>query len=943
MRSTRQTQATDDHLRKKENVPVSGGGAAGVLCGIFFVSGASALIFETLWFQLAGITFGNSVWASSIVLTSFMGGLALGNALAARYGHRIDRPLVTYARIEVVIAVTGVLLILALPRLSAWLVPVFRPLIDSPWLINPLRLLFAFLLMLVPTTAMGLTLPLLVKVLFRTDPSFGKILGRLYGWNTLGAVAGALAGEVALFGWLGLRGTGYVAAGLNLFAAVASLALARTLGVAAGVQVEQRSARVRLSARSWRLLLGSLLAGGILLAFEVVWFRFLQLSVVGTTLSFAVMLATVLAGIGLGGIVASWWLRVHPGAHRFLVAVCLAAGIVAVLVYMGFSPPEEALAGRAADALAIFRLSMFLMFPVSLLSGVLFTLFGEAAQEQIAQETRTAGLLTLANTVGAMIGAVVGGFVLLPALGLERSFFLLGLAYAVVAVCAAELRQWRAPAIHVNGVLAALHLILLVAFPFGSMREHLDEASDFYRERFKSRTVAVREGLTETIQYLRRDFEGEPLNYRLMTNGYSMSGTSLDSKRYMKFFVYWPVAIHPDLQRALLIGYGAGSTAKALTDTARLESIDIVDISRDILELSEVVYPDPQSDPLNDPRVQVRIEDGRYFLQTTTRRFGLITAEPPPPVVGGAVNLYTQEYFQLIHDRLAGGGIVTYWLPVRQMTVHTARSILAAFCNVFEDCSLWSGSKFDWVMVGSRGATGPGSEQRFTEQWRDPVVAPEMKALGFETPEQLGATFIADAQQIDELIRDAFPLTDNRPKRLSLRRAGPDARRQYREWTDTYATQRRFAESSWIRTLWPASLARATLGYFKYQRVANMQVFPDDSNVLSIIDRLLADPKLRTASLWLMDSSVEHERIAARRVAEGNEQGLSRYLGAAALADREYERAADHFARDAEVFPQLTEPLRVYSLCKAGRAQEARAVARRFAATYRRPLNYTCW
>ena len=179
-----------------------------ILCVIFFVSGTSALIFETIWFHLAGITFGNSVWAGSIVLTGFMGGLALGNALAARYGRRITRPLVAYAQIEVLIAVTAVLLILALPRLSGWLAPLFGPLLDSPWLINPLRLFITFLLMLLPTTAMGMTLPLLVKVLFRTDPSFGKILGRLYGWNTLGAVAGALAGEVVLFGWLGLRGSG---------------------------------------------------------------------------------------------------------------------------------------------------------------------------------------------------------------------------------------------------------------------------------------------------------------------------------------------------------------------------------------------------------------------------------------------------------------------------------------------------------------------------------------------------------------------------------------------------------------------------------------------------------------------------------------------------------------------------------------------------------------
>jgi predicted membrane-bound spermidine synthase len=914
-----------------------------VLCVIFFLSGASALIFETLWFQLAGITFGNSVWASSVVLTSFMGGLALGNALAARYGRRVARPLVLYARLEILIALTGAALVLILPLLSAWLIPVFRPLLDRPWLINPLRLLVAFLLMLVPTTAMGLTLPLLVKVLFGEDPSFGKVLGRLYGWNTLGAVAGALAGEVALIAWFGLRGAGFLAAGLNLVAAAVALALAPKLRPAAARTVEPSPAPGRIPFRARRLLLGSFLAGGILLAFEVVWFRFLQLFVIGTSFSFAIMLATVLTGIGVGGIVASWWLRIRPGAQRYLVAVALAGGIAAVLVYLGFSPPESLLSGRAADAGTIVRLSLLLMFPVSFVSGVLFTLFGEAAQDQIGQETRTAGLLTLANTIGAMIGAAAGGFVLLPLLGLERSFFLLGLSYALVALCAVEPRHWRPPAIHLNGALAATHLILLVAFPFGSMRGYLDHASAFYRERFDSSTVAAREGLTETVQYLRRDFAGEPLNYRLMTNGYSMSGTSLDSKRYMKLFVYWPVAVHPGVKRALLIGYGAGSTAKALTDTGSLESIDVVDISRDILELSEVVYPDPHENPLNDPRLRKRVEDGRYFLQTTDRRYDLITAEPPPPVVGGAVHLYTREYFGLIRDRLAAGGIVTYWLPVTQMTVATTRSIMAGFCGVYADCSLWAGSHLDWMLVGTRDATGPGSAAQFAAQWRDPVAGPEMQAMGLEVPEQLGATFIGDAQHLAGWIDGAPPLVDNHPKRLALQPAGREDRELYRQWAETVRTQRRFAESPLIRDLWPVSVARRTLPYFKYQTVANMQIFPDDPNALTIIDRLLEETGLRTAALWLTGSSAHHERIVLRRAAGERDARYARYLGAQALVDRRYSLAAEIYAGDTQSKPTLTEPLRVYALCKAGRAEEAQAVARQFVAAHRRPLRYACW
>ena len=161
-----------------------------------------------------------------------------------------------------------------------------------------------------------------------------------------------------------------------------------------------------------------------------------------------------------------------------------------------------------------------------------------------------------------------------------------------------------------------------------------------------ARVVAVREGLTETVIYFRREMMARPVSYAMLTNSFSMSATGYGARRYMKLYVYWPMAVHPDLKRALLIGYGVGNTAKAMTDSTSLETIDVVDLSRDILEMGRVVYPAETDQPLNDPRVRVHIEDGRYLLQTTDRRFDLITGEPPPPGIAGVENLYTREYFR---------------------------------------------------------------------------------------------------------------------------------------------------------------------------------------------------------------------------------------------------------------------------------------------------------
>ena len=136
-----------------------------LLCALFFLSGVAALLFEALWFQRAGLAFGNGVWASSVVLASFMAGLALGNALAARFGPRLRSPLRAYAALEVAIGVTGVVLVLWLPSLSPWVATLLRPLFDLEWSANLVRLALAFVLLLVPATAMGATLPVLVKAL----------------------------------------------------------------------------------------------------------------------------------------------------------------------------------------------------------------------------------------------------------------------------------------------------------------------------------------------------------------------------------------------------------------------------------------------------------------------------------------------------------------------------------------------------------------------------------------------------------------------------------------------------------------------------------------------------------------------------------------------------------------------------------------------------------
>jgi spermidine synthase len=904
-----------------------------------FVSGAAALLFEMLWFRQAGLAFGNGVWASSLVLASFMAGLALGNGLVARFGGRIDRPVRFYAALEAAIGVAGVALVWVLPLFGAWLVPLWRPFLEQPWFLNPLRLLIGFLLLLVPATAMGATLPVLVKALRAHDPNFGSVLGRLYGWNTLGAVVGSVAGEAALIEWLGVRGAAFAAATLNAAAALGAIGLARWLEPRRP-NAEPAASRGRASAAARSFLAAAFFAGAIVLALEVVWFRFLHLFVRDTSLGFAFVLAVVLAGIGLGGALAGGWLRRDPGAFRHATAIALLAGAATAFAYRGFSivitPYEGKLIREAAD---ILWLSAALMFPVSLLSGMLFTFTGTALGRDVAPETRAAGWLTLSNTVGGGLGALAGGFLLLPKLGLEPSIFLLAALYGVVALLllgarARESRAGRSWSRLVGGAAFALALLL---FPFGRME---GEFIPIVADRMEDPGAAIagmREGRTETVLYLRSDLYGEPMTFRLVTGSFGMASTTVWARRYMKQFVYWPVALHPDAERALLISFGIGNTAKALTDTRSLTHIDVVDISRDVLEMSDIVFSDTGEHPLRDPRVRVHVDDGRFFLLTASDRYDLITSEPPPPKHSGVVNLYTREYFQLIYDRLAEGGINTYWLPVHSLLASDTRAIIRAYCDVFADCSLWSGAGYNWMLVGSRDARWQRSEERFNRQWSEPHIARELRARGFEKPEQLGATFIADAPHLRRVTKDVLPLTDDFPKRLDDTTGSGRVRSDHLAWMNTDATRERFRTSEFIRRAWPADLQGRTLSHFRYQRMINEARGFSRRGPVHRGDRVrnihtaLTQGGLHTLPLWWLGVEENQLRAMDRHLANGGREDVHPYrLGARSLADRDFDRAAAYFERVrlASYDERLLLFLRLYALCMADRVDDAENLAR---------------
>jgi predicted membrane-bound spermidine synthase len=884
------------------------------LCVIFFLSGVSALIFESLWFQLAGRVFGSSLFAASIVLTSFMAGLALGNGFAAYRGSRVRFPVRLYAVLELVIAVTGFSLVLLFPHLTSICADLFRHFLSEPLKLNALRSALAMGLMIIPTTAMGMTLPILVRALYSRGGNFGNALGLLYGWNTFGAVAGVLASELYFIKWFGILGTGLLAALFNIAAAVWALSLWRRFALSAAVPAAAKVSRERKpSSRVIRLLVAAFLSGFTLLALEMVWFRFMALFFMNSSLNFAIMLAVVLAGISSGGLLASRWFRSNRDAHLHIVPLLALNAILVCALYGRFNTAFSLLT-KLNYATHVLLCSIYLMLPISFISGIIFTMFGRALHKEIQAEAKASGLLVLSNTIGAASGSLAAGLIFIPQFGIEASFALLAGVYLLILLLFFMQREYARSTLFktIRNAMVAGSIMVLALFPRGLMENVLSKGPIARFLEIGAKRVAFVEGLNETIQYTRQDILGRPYYYRQITNSYRMSGTMLKARRYMRFFAYLPLAIHRRPKNALLIGYGCGTT-------------------------SSVVFPGSKDDPINDPRVTVHIEDGRFFLLASDIKFDIITAEPPPPKNAGIANLYSQEYFQLIYNSLAEGGVVTYWLPMHLLVTEEAKAIMKAFSNVFDSSSLWSGNAYDWVMVGVKEPQAPATERAFRRQWKDPAIEFDLRALGFTSPEEFGSFFIADGKRLRDWISDEPPLVDNYPRRLSYRIPSvPEYTAQCRGFMDPVDAWGNFSESVQMQKIWPASLRRKAERYFESNRIL-CDLFVLNTSVVERLHQCIQNPLRRKYILWALFSDEYALRIIDRELAKGRvlleaeKAEAYVHLAARAVYDGDYQKAVEYYTwlgNNDKAYEIYYLYLRIYLLYLAGDRDSAEKIGR---------------
>ncbi len=450
------------------------------------------------------------------------------------------------------------------------------------------------------------------------------------------------------------------------------------------------------------------------------------------------------------------------------------------------------------------------------------------------------------------------------------------------------------------------------------------------RGRLLAHVVKKVEGTADTLQLLRRDLFGEPYYYRLLTDAFSMSATNPRNQRYMRLFAYLPLAFRPESEDVLLICYGCGVTADAFLHGLHVKRMDAVDISKEVFALADFYSGINYSSPLRDPRVHAIVQDGRFFLQASPRQYDVISGEPPPPKIAGSVNLYTQEFFSLMHSRLKDGGIATVWLPIGQLKVDEAKAILRAFHNAFPDASVWASADEEWIMMGIKGPGHRVREEEIRQLWGDPASGADLRSVGIEVPQQLGALFLMDGEEIDRVTRGVAPLTDIYPKRLTDEPWDDAASHRFAStYMEAPSAAYRFLWSPLINRIWPEALNKSLESLFAV-REARYLSETIGSNKLAELDLYLRGSRLRTPVLEVLGSDEFRLAIAERIARKSDTPPLETLpdLIAGALARRDIGGAIRllESKKDRGVTNLNEIFLLTYLYCLDGRVDKAEAL-----------------
>lgn len=754
----------------------------------FFFSGASGLIYEVIWTRLLLTVFGATIYAVSTVVAAFMGGLALGSYLGGRLADRIRRPLRLYGVLELVVAATA----LAVP----WMLSSFDPVYGAVYrggsasffVLSLLRFALTFLVLLIPTTCMGATLPLLSRFLVRRSDALGSRIGGLYTVNTAGALVGTFLAGFVFIAALGVAGTIYLAAAVSGLVGIASLALSMRVERAALAAVPEAAPtepmplsptppeedRARIEPRLARLVLATYgISGFVALAYQVFWtralvFRFEYLK--NTTYSFSAMLTVFLTGLFLGGGFMSARIdrerdpvRLY-GLIQILIGLSGAFSLFVLIRYAGLigfgealDPDTFAFNWRLATANVFVRTVATIGLPTFLM-GMAFPVAARICIVHLRRVGAGTGRLYAVNTVGAILGSFCAGFLLIPVFGLGRGLLVLGLTNVAlgVIVLVARSRGDSRSRLAWSVLGTAILVVFLAAFP----RDYYFQ--DLSRE-FHHKIVAYEEGPLATVSVVENS-----IGYRtLYVDNVGVAGTDRILLTDQKSLAHVPMLFLENPKSALTVGFGSGGASYSYTLYPELERIDCIEISKTVPKMAGFLKDSNHGmlDEPRDPRFRLIFDDARSYLRFTDTRYDIIATDCTDLRYKSNANLYDVEYFDLCRRSITDDGMVVVWMPLGGMSPEVFACALKTFAHVFPDMTIWymNNEPTHYLLLIGTNEPLRIDLDRLIERTSRPEIRRDLAEVSLHQPEKILSCFLTSAPALEADFARAPLNTENSP------------------------------------------------------------------------------------------------------------------------------------------------------------------------------------
>ncbi len=748
---------------------------------LFTVSGFAGLIYQSIWSHYLKLFLGHAAYAQTLVLAMFMGGMAVGAWLCARFVHRIRNPLLGYAAAEFVIGICALGFHWLFTNVLDLTYEIVFPALGSAFQVELFKWTLAGLLILPQSILLGTTFPLMSGGVLRLFPQTpGSKIALLYFTNSLGAAVGVLASGFYLMDKFGLPGTLLTAGLLNIALAIAVWAISRAPDVQtdAGLNVQDRSfAPVEIN-RDNRLLHAmlaiSLLTGAASFVYEIAWVRMLSLVLGSSTHAFEIMLSALILGIAFG----SLWIRSRIDQYANLLTVLglvlVAKGLLALATLPLYGSTFEAMRivletlNRTEFSYAAFNgfshlISLSVMFPSAFFAGMSLPLitcfllkrgFGESV----------IGSVYAWNTVGAIVGVMVAVHLGLGLLGLKNlvlaaSLVDIGIAIALLAVFHRQNRRWLLPMATTAAILGIGGIAVGVQFDAIKMASGVYRDGKMY-EPDSSRVTYHRDGKTATINVIQHSLRGTT---SISTNGKTDASLRTDGSDRrggdeftMVLAAALPLAYRPDTKVVANIGFGSGLTTHTILGSPLLQRVDNIEIEPAMIEGARAFLPFVER-AYSDKRSHFHIDDAKSFFATRRNKYDIIISEPSNPWVSGVAGLFSNEFYTRVRTHLADGGMLVQWIQLYEIDTLLVASIMKALGNHFSDYAIFevSGSEM-LVLAVATGRIGEISDRVF----KMPLMAKQLAELNITSVNELVLRRVGDKATLDPMLR-SFPIRAN--------------------------------------------------------------------------------------------------------------------------------------------------------------------------------------